>query len=162
MYIVHSGLTGLGGTIMKNKNAALPILAIGIIVILFTLAVFFLLRIERNALNLWALSFLLLSEVIVIGGLIGVRRANAEHGAVFMRAGITTTLTLYLAAVAVCSILAELFSSNLNAFILVQLGIFALFAIITISILAFSRGLGRRESEDATKVGSNEAKRGGF
>ena len=147
---------------MKSKSAALPILAIGIIAILFTLAVFFLLRIEREALNLWALSFLLLSEVIVIGGLIGVRHAYAEHGAVFLRAGITAALTLYLVATAACSLLARLFSSNINAFILVQIGIIALFAIITISILAFSRGIGRRESEDASKVGSNEAKRGGF
>jgi len=147
---------------MKYKSAALPILAIGIIAILFTLAVFFLLRIDRVALNIWALSFLLLSEIIVIGGLIGVRRYSAEHGAVFLRAGITTALALYLAATAVCSLLARLFSSNINAFILVQLGIFALFAIITISILAFSRSLGQRESEDASKVGSNEAKRGGF
>ena len=147
---------------MRNKSVTLPISAIGVIVVLFTLAMYFLLDIERNALNRWALGFLLLSEVIMFGGLIALRRAAPVHSSVFVKSGVTAALSLYFATTINSVFLSGLFTNNLNAFILIELGILALFAIVTITILAFSGSIGRRSNEDASKTGSNEAKRGGF
>ena len=98
----------------------------------------------------------------MFGGLIGVRHTKAGHSTVFMSSGMTVTLALYFAVTLASVFLSGLFSGNLNAFILMELGIIALFAVITISILAFSRSIRRRENEDYSKVDSNEAKRGGF
>ena len=147
---------------MGKKGGVLPIAIVAVIVISFTLAVFFLLDIERAALNLWALAFLLLSEAILFGGLIAVRLSGAGHSVVFMKSGVTATLLLYFVVTLISMFFTRIFTDNVNAFILMELAIFALFAIITVSILAFSRSLRRRESEDAAKVGSTEARRGGF
>jgi len=147
---------------MKNKNSSAPIAVIGIIVIAFTIAAFFLLDIERIAIFLWALGFLLLSEIILFVGLICVRKESAKQANVFMRSGVTSVLLLYVVATVVVTLLAGSFADNLNVFILIELGVIAIFTIVTIAILAFSRSIARRNAEDASKVDVDQPKRGGF
>ena len=147
---------------MKNKKSVVPIGVIGVIVLIFSLVVFFLLKIERIAVNVWALAFLLISEFTLFGGLIGLRLTNANHNRVFLKAGITSALSLYFIATLVSIIIAGVFSERVNTFILIELAIIALFAIITIALNACSRGIERRSEEDIKKVGTTEAKRGGF
>ena len=122
---------------MRSRGGVLPIAVIGLIVLMFTLAAFFLLEIGGSALNIWALGFLLLSEVILFGGLIGLRLNKTGHSEVFMKSGVTTALALYFAATLIGVLLSGFFGDNLGAFVLMELGVLALFAIITISILAF-------------------------
>ena len=147
---------------MRNKSGVVPTAVIGIIVVVLSLAVFFLLEIERINVNVWALSFLLISELAFFGGLIGLRFTNVNHSKVFHNAGVTTTLSLYFLATLISVIFAGAFRDNLNTFILIELAIIALFAIITIAIFASSRTIERRSEEDMKKVGTTEAKRGGF
>ena len=147
---------------MRENRGILAICVIGIIVVSFTFAAFFLLDIERTNLNIWALAFLVLSEVVLFGGLIGIRIAGASHNILFLRLGISSTLFIYFAATLISVLLAGVFGDRVNAFILLQLAIVALAAITVVAILAFSKSTQRRNEIDAKKVGTNEPKRGGF
>ena len=147
---------------MQIRNGVLPIGIIGIIVVAFSLAVFFLLGIEKTAVNVWALTFLLLSEIVLFGGLIGLRFTGANHSKVFLKSGVTVTLLLYFVATLISALFAGAFKENLNTFILIELAIIVLFAITIISIFACSRGIACRNETDMAKIGINEPKRGGF
>ena len=147
---------------MRDRSGVMSLSIIGMIIVAFTLTAFFLLGIERTTLNIWASAFLLLSEAVLFCGLIGLRYANTDYNRAFFKAGITTSLFLYAMVTLVSVLFARGFSDNLNAFILMELAIIAFFTIIMISVFAFSRGIERRNKEDITKIGTTEAKRGGF
>jgi len=147
---------------MRSKTGVVAIGVIGIIVVAFSLTAFFLLNIERVAVNGWALAFLLLSELALFGGLIGLRFTGANHSKVFLESGVSVALSLYFASTLVSVLFAGAFRENLNTFILIELAVIALFAIITISIIAWSGSIARRNDSDTEKVGTNEPKRGGF
>jgi len=151
-----------GEFIMRSKNGVMAIGVIGIIVIVFSIAAFFLLDIERIAVNSWALAFLLLSELTLFGGLIGLRFTGEYHSTVFLKSGVTTALSLYFIATLISALFAGSFRENLNIFILIELAIIAFVAIIIISTFAWSRRVARLNEEDMTKVGTNDPKRGGF
>jgi len=146
---------------MRNNNGLL-LGIIGLIVIVFTITAFFLLDIERTTVTYWALAFLLLSEATLFGGLIALRSTGAGHNKLFLRVGVSTALTLYFVATFISVLFANLFAERINTFILIQLAIIALFAIITISIIAWSRSSAHQNERDYKKVGSKEPKRGGF
>ena len=147
---------------MRNKNGIISISIIGLIVVAFSIATFFLLKIERIAFNYWAMAFLLLSEFVLFLGLIGLRFTGASHNTLFLRSGVSVTLSLYFAATLISVLFAGALEERLDLFILVELAIIVLFAIIMISIFAWSYSTARRNKENVTKVGTNEPKRGGF
>ena len=147
---------------IRNKVGVISLGIIGTIIITFTLATFFLLGIERIAVNIWALAFLLLSETALFGGLIGLRFAGTDHSKLFLRAGISSALSLYFVATFVSVLFAGAFKERLNTFILIELAIISLFAIIIIAICAWSNVIARRSEADVKKVGNTEPKRGGF
>lgn len=147
---------------MRIKSGVFSICIIGLIVIAFTLAAFFLLDIDKVPVNIWALIFLLVSEIALFGGLAGLRLVNENHSLVFLRAGVTTALSLYCAATFIIVFFTGAFYNKLNSFILIELAVVALFSIITVSIVTWSRSIARRNEADIAKVGSNEPKRGGF
>ena len=147
---------------MQNKIGVLLTGIIGLIVILFTVTAFFLMEIEKTPLNFWALAFLLLSEIVLFTGLICLRFAGINQNKVFLRSGIISALFMYFFATLISMLFIRGFKENLNIFILIQLAIIMLFAIIIISVFAFSMGIERRNQEDIKKVGNIEPKRGGF
>lgn len=147
---------------MRNRNGVLPMVVIGVIVVAFTIAAFFLLGVERVTVNVWALLFLLLSELALFGGLVGLRFAGENHSKPFLKAGVTTALSLYFVAALICMIFAGILKDNLNTFVLIELAIIAVFAIITISVFAWSRSVAQRNLADMEKVGTSEPKRGGL
>ena len=147
---------------MTKKSAILPIVIVGLIVVGITVAGFLLLDFEATAVNTWALVFLLFSEVVLFGGLIAIRLKSAGHAPVFMKAGVSTALFIYFFTTVVITFLSRFFRANVNAYVFLQLATAAFFAIIVVSILAFSRSINRRNELDSEKVNSTEAKRGGF
>ncbi|MDR2599021.1 MAG: hypothetical protein LBC73_01945 [Oscillospiraceae bacterium] len=147
---------------MQSKNGVIAISLIGIIVIAFTLATFFLLEIEKSVVNIWALSFLLLSEVTLFAGLISLRFTGEKHNTLFVRAGFSVALSLYFIITLVSVLFAASFEEHLKTFILIELAIIALFVIAAISIFTWSRGIARRNEVDMTKIGTKEPKRGSF
>jgi len=147
---------------MQNSKRVLPIVIVGGIVTAFTIVTFFLLGIERTSLQWLALAFLILSELVLFGGLIALRFAGEKHSKVFLTAGISTSLSLYFIVTLVSVLLSGLFGDNVSRFILMELGIIALFAVIIVCLSAASRSISNRNKADVEKIGSNEYKRGGF
>ena len=147
---------------MKSRNGVLAIGVIGIIVICFSMAVFFLLDFERVTVHWWALVFLLLSEFALFSGLISLRYSKAVYSGFFQKTGISTSLTLYFVVTLVCTLLAGSFRENLNVYLLIHLAIIALFAVVIIMLSVFSSKLEQQGKEDIKKIGVNEPKRGGF
>ncbi|MCL2250277.1 MAG: hypothetical protein FWC13_13555 [Oscillospiraceae bacterium] len=147
---------------MQRNGKITTIGLIGGIVITFTVIAFFLLDIERNVLNRWALVFLLLSEVVLFAGLIGLHFSKEYHKNLFFRVGLSSALLLYFILTLLCVLLVGLFSENLNIFILAHITIIASSAIIAVSIFAWSRHIASKNEIDITKVGTNVPKRGGF
>jgi hypothetical protein len=104
---------------MRERNGTAPIGLIGLIAVAVTTAGFFLLNIERTTVNVWALIFLLLSECVFSGGLIGLQFSNALHSKAFLKAGTTAALSLYFIVTLLSVLFAGKFSEKLNKFILI-------------------------------------------
>ena len=147
---------------MSNNNNVLPIAIIGLIVVAITLAGFFLLEIAHILINIWALSFLLLSELVLFAGLMILRISNAPYNTIFLKAGVTSALILYFAATFVTALLAGMFVDRLHVYILIKLCIIAFFTIIAIVLVSFAKKITYSNMTDAPKVESHEPKRGGF
>jgi len=147
---------------MRNKTGVIALGIIGTIILTFTITAFFLLKIERTVLNVLALVFLLMSELVLFCGLISFRFINNNHNTVFLRAGISSTLLLYFLTTLVSILFAGAFKDNISFFILIELAIIALFSISAISIFALSGSISRRNQTDITKVDTTEPKRGGL
>jgi len=149
---------------MKNKSVfgTMAIGIVGGIVIGFTFAVFFLLNFERYAVHWVALGFLLLSQVVLFGGLIGIRSAGENFSKLFLRAGIGTTLFIYAGITLISVLFAGLLRDNVNIFIIIQLAIVSIFLIVSVIMLLVARRVEITNEKDASNVGVTEPKRGGF
>jgi len=147
---------------MRKEKGFAAIAAIGIIVISFTLAAFFLLEIEHVSVNIWALTFLLLSESVLFGGIILLRNIGTFQNKVFLRAGVTVSLSLYFLATLICSLFSGALINSLNTFILMNIAIIAFVSITLTSIISLSHRIGRNNLDDFNKIGTKEPKRGGF
>lgn len=112
---------------------------IGTIIVIFTLSAFFLSDAEKTALYSWAFTFLLLAEIVLCAGLTAVKASGTNHHNIFVRSGISAALFLYTAAALIMVLFMRLFENRLHTYILFQLGIIALFAIVILLILTFSR-----------------------
>ena len=147
---------------MQGKYGVLPIAVIGVIITTFSIIVFFLLDFERVAVHWWALTFLLISEILLFAGLIGLKYVKAVHSRHFLKLGISMSLTLYFVFTLISVFLSGLFKDDLNYFILIQLAFITIAAIVVIFLSTFSKRLERQCKEDVMKSGANEPKRGGF
>ena len=123
---------------MQNKTSVTPIIIIGAIVVAFSVGAFFLLDIERTALYCWALAFLLVSEVALFAGIALTRMMGANHNKVFLRSGVTTTLLLYFFATVIGVFFTGRFVDRLNSFILMQLAIVVVAAIILVAVCSIA------------------------
>ena len=147
---------------MKNHDVIMPMGIITIIAFVLIIVAFFLLDIERISLNYWALAFLLLAQVAVFGLMVFARFSNVQYSGAFLKIGVASASFLYFLATIIGVFLVRFFTDNLNRFVLMHLVIIALFAIVVIFIFAYAGSIDRRGAEDIKKVGSKEAKRGGF
>ena len=136
---------------MRNRRGIVPIAAIGIVIILFTAAAFFLLELERDSLHCQSLVSLLLSEFILFGGLIGLQLRSAKPSKAFQRAGVTAALVLYFIVTLFSVFFTGQFYGHENLFILMEITIFATFVVLTVSLLYFSRNI---EAQDRAAADS--------
>jgi len=148
---------------MQNRygNGILPMGIVTIIALMLCIAGFFLLGIERTVINNWALAFLLLAQVVVFCTVAVARLWTAQYSGVFLNAGVASAAFIYLVVTVIGVFLVRFFDS-LGRFVFMHFAIIGLFAIIVVSIFAYAGNIGRRSTEDVSKVGSKEAKRGGF
>ena len=136
---------------------------VGAIVCIFTLAAFFLISFERQTIHLWALVFILLSEFVFFGAMVGIPFLKGKHSTVFLRTGLGTALFLYFMITVVCAIIfAWLVGVSVNHFVLINCAIIALFGIISVLIMAFSRRNAVVDERSRAAVEETTAKRGGF
>jgi len=126
---------------MQGKTGVIPAIIIGLIIIVITVAVFFVIEVEKTTLHYSALLFLLLSEFALFSGLVGLQFLGSKHSKVFMRSGITVTLILYFVVTLISIVFTNAFEGKNSSFVLLEVVIVAIFAIITVIIFAFSRGI---------------------
>ncbi len=125
---------------IKKSYRALSIGIIGLIIIAVTLSIFFLLSFEKIAISWWALSFVLLAEIALLVGL-EILVIDKHLNKVFVSSGVSSVLFLYFVATIISCFFASNFKDNINSFIIIEIVIIAITAIITILIFAFSHGI---------------------
>ena len=130
---------------MSEKRNGAPLAIIGIIVISFTIVAFVMFDIERVAVYFWALVFVLLAETALFVGLhmSAITGDYSVPGSSKIRTKArfpayphSLSCILYLVATVVFSFFTESYKDRPGAFILINIGIIALCAII---VLALSR-----------------------
>lgn len=149
-------------TISKDTITVISVYIIGIFV---AVAGFFLLDIEKIALNFWALGSLLFSLVISLLGMIMLVIPKREKNGVFYTAGLSSTIVIYEIAVVISLLFTRLFVDKLTSFIFLQISINALFFIIGIIIIAVSERIHDSNEETYEKLKNGEyskPKRGGI
>ena len=138
---------------MGNKIGIISTAIAGLIVIAFTLAMFFLMDFERTAVHWWAFGFLIFSEVALFSGLVCMRFLSSQFSTIFIRSGLSVTLFAYFLVTLISIAFTNSFVDMLNAFILMELAIIAFFSIIIISLLVFSQKI-RFDDNETRKAGN--------
>ena len=135
------------------------------IAIMIVIAGFFLLSIDRTAIHIWALSFLILSLLISMASLITLSRRKNEKDAIFYNAGTVAAIGIYQLAVIVSVAFVRAFDGRIGRFVFVEIAILALFAIAVLAINIFARHVHNSNvrTQDRQQSGENNTqKRGGF
>ena len=140
----------------------LPLILIFSIIIVFTLVAFFLMSVELSAINVWALIFIVISELAAFSLFTYLRITKKSIDNVFLKSGTIMSVSIYLIATLTFGIIAIILMNNLNIFFLIQIAIISLFAIVMILLFSFSDRISKRNSEDINKADIREPKRGGL
>lgn len=122
---------------MNKRMRLISNLAIGFIVIAVTLVIFFMgfPKDARETLDYAALTFILISEAALFTGLTLLLFHELSESRVLIRSGIISTLLIYWIATVIISLFAKtIFENNVNAFIITQIVLIGIVAIIIISI----------------------------
>ncbi|SHI56753.1 hypothetical protein SAMN05444401_1023 [Clostridium amylolyticum] len=122
---------------MDRRNKVFSNIAIGAIVIIITLVLFFVgfEKVEKTNLDYLALMFILVSETALFGGLILLIINEAPMSGIIIRSGIISTLSIYwLLTIITYLIYKNAYKDSLGGFVAVQLILLALAAIISISL----------------------------
>jgi len=146
---------------MMIKNL-IPIILIFAIIVIFTLTAFFLLNIELTTINIWALIFILVSEIAAFITFAYLRVSENCRNNIFLKSGTIVSVSLYFIASLIFNIIAIMFMNNMNIFILIQVALISLFAIIIILLFSLAARIHKRNIEDIAKKDINEPKRGGL
>lgn len=126
---------------MNNKTKLLLNIFMGLIVIVMTLLIFFLgfSKQTKIFIDYISLIFVIFSEVILFGGMSLVLYSRVRVNKLIMRAGVISTLFLYLIFTILTSVFFKLiFSDNVSTFVIIQLMAIAIVAIIIISLVIFA------------------------
>lgn len=137
------------------------IFAIGILVVI---SGFFMLDIEKIALNFWAFGSLLFSLVISLLATLTLVAPKKNKNRVFYSSGLGSTIWIYEIAVVVSILFTRLFSEHVYRFVFLQIAINALFfisALIIINVSARVHDNNAETYENSQSGEYNTAKRGG-
>lgn len=148
---------------MKTGTGKISILIIGIIVVAVSIVVFATRSISVIPVYQVAFGFLLLAEVVFFVGLIF--SPSKEIGdKIISVAGITSMSIIYLIATIILSLFAGFFMGNLKNFVVIEIVIVAICAVIGIVIVMFSRRAATSDKKlnDGENHNSDTPKRGGY
>jgi hypothetical protein len=123
--------------ILKTERKAVAGAAIGGLVLLITLVIFFYgnLNVEKQSIDIVALLLILFSEVVLFGSIAALNLLEGYRDRAFIKSGIISTLFLYWITVTVFSVLArENYVNNISGFVTVHFVVFGIALIISILI----------------------------
>lgn len=146
----------------KSILTTISIFAIGIIAVIVG---FLLLDIEKVALVFWAFGSLLFSLVVSLLVMVILVVPKGDKERVFYTAGLSSLVWIYTTAVVISILFLKSFADRLNSFILLQIGINALFFITSIVIITVSGHIYSNDENTYEKLQNDEynrPKRGGF
>lgn len=149
----QQALIDLEGEIMRSSTKTILYAAIGTIVIIVTLAVFFIGfgGEAKSALDWASLAFTLFSELALFTCIIVVSMAKSSANQIVAGAGIVSTAFIYWVAVTFVSILGEsIFKTNLRGFITTQ--IFLMSAAAIVSILLYMLSISVKAGDEKTVI----------
>ncbi len=139
--------------------------SIFILCVILVISGFFLLDIEKIALNYWALGFLLFSFTFSMLVSLGGTFLRSTRDNVFNIVGLYSAIFIYQIGVIVCTIFTPLFKENVGTFIFIQIAINIVFTVVLITIISFTGYLNKVDDKTFDKIKSGEydsPKRGGF
>lgn len=148
--------------IRKSTLTTISIFTIAIVVVI---AGFFLLEIEKAALNLWAFGSLLFSLVVSLVTMLTLVAPKRNKDNVSFTSGLSGAVWVYEIAVIISILFTKSFVEYLGRFILLQIAINALFFIITIVIMNVSGHIHDSNAKTHENLQNGEydkPKRGGF
>lgn len=122
---------------MDKRSKVFSNIAIGVIVIIITLVLFFVgfEKVEKTNLDYLALMFILVSEVALFTGLILLIINEAPMSSIIIRSGVISTLSIYwLLTIITYLVYKNAYKDSLGGFIAIQVILMALAAIISISL----------------------------
>ncbi len=117
---------------------------------------FFLLSIEKNALNIWAFVLLLFSFCFTMIVSLSVTYFRSRRDNLFNVLGVYSSMFIYQVAVIVLTCFTGLFKENLGTFIFIHIGINVLFAITLIVIFGFTGHIYRVNDRTLEKIKTGE------
>lgn len=124
---------------MTKEMRALLQSSIGIVIVALTLVIFFvnLNNLGKLSIDYWALSFLLSSEITFFAGILFVSLRRDSENKLFINIGIITTVTLYMIATFVCSLISRSWFGveNIGKFIVVNVVIIGMAVVCIITII---------------------------
>lgn len=126
---------------MNNSLRRIITGIIGLIIISATLVVFFMGfgNGQKENIDYAALIFVIISEIVLFGTMILIDDFKNKSNGLFLNSGVISALVLYWIATTLISILLpEVLKDNINAFITVQILVFALAAVIVLLIILAS------------------------
>ena len=149
----------------KGIFTIIGVFVIGIAVVITG---FFLLDIEKNAINYWAFSSLIFTFIVSMFAMVTIIAPKREKDGVFYSTGLNSAVWIYLIAIVLSILFTRvfgLFRISLNSFIFIQIVINALFFLAAILIITVSGRIYKINAETYEKMQNGEnntPKRGGF
>lgn len=138
------------------------VFAIGILV---TIAGFFLLEIEKIALNYWAFGSLLFSLVVSLLATLMLVAPKKNYSGVFYSGGLGSAIWIYEILIVLSIFFTKSFVEHMYRFVLLEVAINALFFISAMVICSVSARLHNNDVKTSNNLQSGEyniPKRGGF
>ena len=131
---------------MNMERNAASTATLALTVVFFPSIMFFLLDVSASMIHLWALLFLLLSEVALVCVVARVRYFNERKGMSLPLHGIRIVLTIYfLLTFAIC-FFADDYADRVREFLWTEFGIIVLTLIASIILFSLSKALKLRKS----------------
>ncbi len=123
---------------MTKNDKILSAAVIGAIVILATFLIFFLTNPQKTSLEGISFLFILISEIILFAVIIFMVSKRLKSNKAVIQIGIIFTLSIYFIITVMISLLRHVFKNNINGFILTNILIIAITAVICVLLFVVS------------------------
>ncbi|AET70548.1 hypothetical protein Desor_5159 [Desulfosporosinus orientis DSM 765] len=133
---------------MKSNTKISLSISIGAIVVAATLAIFFLgdSISAKTSLDWLSLAFIILSEIALFAGTTIMSMQVSPTNKILIHSGITSTLVIYWLITLVGAFFKDIFKDNLNGYIILQVIIIAITAIIILSLNSIATRVGNMDA----------------